>query len=64
MVVGFVWISSGIPAVQAEVNPIADARSASSDKTEPIITAGPEGKTLVSNEETKTIAPGIQLTKL
>ena len=32
MVVGIVWISSGIPAAQAEVNPIADARSASSDK--------------------------------
>ena len=61
MVVGIVWISSGIPAAQAEVNPIADARSASSDKSEPIITAGPDGKTLVSNEETKTIAPGIQL---
>ena len=42
MVVGIVWISCRIPAAQAEVNPIADARSASSDKSEPIITELPE----------------------
>ncbi|WP_156290571.1 phosphodiester glycosidase family protein [Oceanobacillus salinisoli] len=51
------------PAVHAETNPISDVRAASSQKTEPIITVGPSGKTLLSNEETTTIGPGIELTQ-
>ncbi|MRG86217.1 phosphodiester glycosidase family protein [Salinibacillus xinjiangensis] len=53
---------SFIPAVhvKAKTNPVSDARS-SSDRTEPIVTVGPSGKTLLANEETTTIAPGIQL---
>ncbi len=54
---------SFIPAVyvKAETNPISEARSASSDRTEPIVTVGPAGKTLLANEEETTIAPGIQV---
>ncbi|WP_249870818.1 phosphodiester glycosidase family protein [Oceanobacillus saliphilus] len=51
-----------VPVVHAKDNPVADARSASSDKTEPIITVGPAGKTIVSSEETTMIGPGIELT--
>lgn len=54
-------ISTFIPAVNAETNPIGDNRSASSNKTEPIITVGPNGKTLLSEEETTSIGPGIEL---
>lgn len=39
-----------------------DTPSASSNKSEPIITVGPGGKTIVSHEETTKIGPGMELT--
>lgn len=52
------------PAAQAKNEPsnVAQARSTSSDRTEPVIFVGPAGETLVSNEKTTTIGPGIELT--
>lgn len=51
------------PTVHAENEPsdVAQARSTSSDRTEPVIFVGPAGKTLVSNETTTPIGPGIKL---
>lgn len=43
-------------------NPISEERAASSQQTEPIVTVGPAGPTLISNYDTKTIGPGIELT--
>ena len=39
-----------------------DTPSASSNKSEPIITVGPGGKTIVSHKETTKIGPGMELT--
>ncbi|MEH7226084.1 phosphodiester glycosidase family protein [Bacillus sp. JJ1566] len=52
------------PTVHAENEPsdVAQARSTSSDRTEPVIFVGPAGKTLVSNETNTPIGPGIELT--
>ncbi|SFM00715.1 3',5'-cyclic AMP phosphodiesterase CpdA [Gracilibacillus orientalis] len=47
--------------MNAKASPVSEARSASSDRTEPIVTVGPEGKTLLANEEKTIIGPGIQL---
>ncbi|RLL43616.1 hypothetical protein D8M04_11860 [Oceanobacillus piezotolerans] len=55
--------STFVPSVGAGQNPISDVRSASSDRTEPIITVGPAGKTIVSNEDTTKIGPGVELTQ-
>ncbi|MFC4560011.1 phosphodiester glycosidase family protein [Virgibacillus kekensis] len=51
------------PSVQvnAQSNPVPEVRSGSSDRTEPIVTVGPSGKTLLANEHTTTIGPGIKL---
>ncbi|MFC4023618.1 phosphodiester glycosidase family protein [Oceanobacillus longus] len=64
MVLIFIFSLLAIMPVHAdnEHNPIADARSASSDRTEPEITVGADGKTLLSEEDTITIGPGIELT--
>lgn len=53
------------PTVHAEGEPsdVAQARSTSSDKNEPVIFVGPAGKTLVSNQETTPIGPGVNLTR-
>ena len=59
--VGVLAISTFSPVVQAEGNPISDARSASSDRMEPVVTVGPGGKTILANEETTKIGPGIEL---
>lgn len=61
--VGLVAFSTILPAVQAEGNPVSEVRSASSNKTEPIVTVGPAGKTLLANEETTKIGPGIELSQ-
>jgi 3',5'-cyclic AMP phosphodiesterase CpdA len=52
-------------AVQAEneSSSVAQARSTSSDKTEPVTFVGPAGKTIVSNETTTPIGPGIELSR-
>ncbi|MDR4886054.1 phosphodiester glycosidase family protein [Fredinandcohnia sp. QZ13] len=52
------------PTVHAENQPsdVAQARSTSSDRTEPVIFVGPAGKTLVSNQSTTPIGPGVELT--
>ncbi|WP_175631920.1 phosphodiester glycosidase family protein [Virgibacillus siamensis] len=52
-----------VPAMQADAafNPASEVRS-SSDRTEPEITVGPDGATIVSEKETTTIGPGIELT--
>ncbi|WP_010281305.1 phosphodiester glycosidase family protein [Bacillus timonensis] len=52
------------PTVHAQGEPsdVAQARSTSSDRTEPVIFVGPAGKTLVSHETTTPIGPGIELT--
>ncbi len=57
-------MTSFFSSVYAETtgNPVSDARSSSSDRTEPIVTVGPAGPTLISNHDTKTIGPGIDLT--
>ncbi|WP_196493709.1 phosphodiester glycosidase family protein [Ornithinibacillus caprae] len=60
--VGLLIVSSFFPVVQAEGNPISNSRSASSNKSEPIVTVGPAGETLLANEETTQIGPGIELT--
>ncbi|WP_047983954.1 phosphodiester glycosidase family protein [Ornithinibacillus californiensis] len=60
--VGVLAVSTISPVVQAEGNPISDVRPASSDKSEPIVTVGPAGKTILANEETTQIGPGIELT--
>ncbi|WP_067725868.1 phosphodiester glycosidase family protein [Oceanobacillus damuensis] len=64
MVLIFIFSLLAIMPVYAdnEPNPIADSRSASSDRTEPEITVGPDGRTLLSEEDTITIGPGIELT--
>ncbi|MEK5442717.1 phosphodiester glycosidase family protein [Fredinandcohnia sp. FSL W7-1320] len=51
------------PTVHADNEPsdVAQARSTSSDRTEPVIFVGPAGKTLVSKESTTPIGPGIKL---
>ncbi|QGH36810.1 hypothetical protein GI584_23350 [Gracilibacillus salitolerans] len=58
-----VTLFSFTPVIQvnAEANPVSEVRTASSDRTEPIVTVGPAGKTLLANEEKTTIGPGIQL---
>ncbi|MFC2946831.1 phosphodiester glycosidase family protein [Virgibacillus sediminis] len=55
--------ASLVPAgqVDAEKNPVSEARSSSSNTAEPIVTVGPAGKTLLANEEVTRIGPGIQL---
>ncbi|MEH7380184.1 phosphodiester glycosidase family protein [Bacillus sp. JJ1533] len=52
------------PTVYAENQPsdVAQARSTSSDRTEPVIFVGPAGKTLVSNQTTSPIGPSVELT--
>lgn len=51
------------PTVHADNEPsdVAQARSTSSDRTEPVIFVGPAGKTIVSNESTTPIGPGVKL---
>ncbi|WP_042148470.1 phosphodiester glycosidase family protein [Paucisalibacillus sp. EB02] len=61
LLVGVLAVSAFSPVVQAEKNPIAEARSASSNKFEPIVTVGPSGKTILANEETTKIGPGMEL---
>ncbi|WP_249872321.1 phosphodiester glycosidase family protein [Oceanobacillus saliphilus] len=62
LLVSVFTLGSIVPVNAAsESNPISDARSASSDRTEPRVTVGPAGKTLLSKEETTTIGPGIEL---
>ncbi|GAA0330144.1 phosphodiester glycosidase family protein [Bacillus carboniphilus] len=60
-----VWLLVLVPfssssIVGANGNPISESR-ASSNQAEPIITVGPAGPTLVSNIETTTIGPGMEL---
>ncbi|ASN06257.1 phosphodiester glycosidase family protein [Virgibacillus necropolis] len=63
LLVFIITLASIVPAVHADTvsNPVSDVRS-SSDHTEPEITVGSDGKTIVSKEETTTIGPGIELT--
>ncbi|QGS69391.1 hypothetical protein CV093_17115 [Oceanobacillus sp. 143] len=61
--VGLIAFSSILPAAHAEGNPVSDVRSASSNRTEPIVTVGQAGKTLLANEETTKIGPGIELSQ-
>lgn len=60
--VGVLALSSFTPVVGAERSTIADVRSASSNKYEPVVTVGPSGKTILTNEETTKIGPGMELT--
>ncbi len=60
--VGVLIFCTFSPVVQAEPSPIGDTRSASSDKSEPVVTVGPSGKTILTNEETTKIGPGLELT--
>ncbi|HZH61955.1 MAG TPA: phosphodiester glycosidase family protein [Metabacillus sp.] len=59
----FLSFSVVVPSVHAEneASSVAQARSISSDKTEAVTFVGPAGKTLVSNETTTPIGPGIEL---
>lgn len=54
---------SVVPSVHAEneSSSVAQARSTSSDKTEAVTFVGPAGKTIVSNESTSSVGPGIEL---
>ncbi|MFC0271755.1 phosphodiester glycosidase family protein [Metabacillus herbersteinensis] len=53
-----------VPSLHAasESTSVAQARSTSSDRTEPVTFVGPAGKTLVSDQKTMPIGPGIELT--
>ncbi|MBP1082651.1 MULTISPECIES: phosphodiester glycosidase family protein [Bacillus] len=57
-------VVSIVPSAQAENAPSSDEqpRAASSDLTEPESLVGPSGKTLVTNEKTTPVGPGIELT--
>ncbi|KKI93219.1 hypothetical protein WQ54_05070 [Bacillus sp. SA1-12] len=62
--VGLLAFMLAVPlSVQAEdeASSVAQARSTSSDKTEPVTFVGPAGKTIVSNETTTPVGPGIEL---
>ncbi|WP_051359403.1 phosphodiester glycosidase family protein [Paucisalibacillus globulus] len=60
--VGLLIVFSFSPVVQAEEDLTLDAPAASSNKAEPTMTVGPEGKTILANEETTKIGPGMGLT--
>ncbi|WP_299093745.1 phosphodiester glycosidase family protein [uncultured Metabacillus sp.] len=62
--VGLLAFMLAVPmSVQAEneASSVAQARSTSSNKSEPVTFVGPAGKTLVSNETTTPVGPGIKL---
>ncbi len=63
LLVGLVAFSTILPAVQAEGNPVSEARSASSNKAEPMVTVGQAGETLLVNENSVKIGPGIELSQ-